>query len=208
MESTTVFRVLFTLSALAMMAVRLYYQSKILPERDRTMVTGSSWRLIPGAVAALVTLVFGFEYIFLPGAFPWAYGLYPSWLRWLGAFLLVWGIALLGWAHHHLGKSFHSLVVRKADQVLVESGPYRTIRPPIYTAFALSYIGGGLLASNIVLTLIPGLLFGLMIALRIEEEETAMLAQFGAKYHEYMRRTGRFMPPLRRQSRTKPPPDR
>lgn len=202
MASTTVFRGLFILSGVAMFAIRFYYQSKILPERDRTKITGSNWRLIPGAIAALVTLVFGFEYIFFPGTFPWAYAQVPPWLRWFGALILAVGITLLGWAHHHLGKSFHSLVVRKADQVLVESGPYRTIRHPIYTAYLLNYIGGGLLASSLVLTFIPGPLFVLMVALRLGEEEAAMLAQFGAGYQEYMRRTGRFLPPLRRQ----PPP--
>jgi len=202
MASTTVFRGLFILSGVAMFAIRFYYQSKILSERDRTKITGSNWCLIPGAIAALVTLVFGFEYIFFPGTFPWAYGQVPPWLRWFGALILAVGITLLGWAHHHLGKSFHSLVVRKADQVLVESGPYRTIRHPIYTAYLLNYIGGGLLASSLVLTFIPGPLFVLMVALRLGEEETAMLAQFGAGYQEYMRRTGRFLPPLRRQ----PPP--
>jgi protein-S-isoprenylcysteine O-methyltransferase Ste14 len=207
MARTTVFRGLFILSGVALFAIRFYYQSKIVPERDRTKITGSNWRLIPGAIAALVTLVFGFEYIFFPGAIPWAYAQYPPWLRWVGALILALGITLLGWAHHHLGKSFHSLVVRKADQVLVESGPYRTIRHPIYTAYMLNYVGGGLLASSLVLTFIPGPLFLLMVALRLGEEEAAMLAQFGARYQEYMRRTGRFLPPLRRQAPSTTPPD-
>ena len=151
-------------------------------------------------------MIFGGEYIFFPGAFPWAYVQYPTWLRWLGALVLAVGIVLLGLAHHYLGKSFHSLVVRKTDQALVDSGPYRTIRHPIYTAFMLTYTGGGLLASNLLLTLIAGPMFGLMVALRIEEEETAMLAQFGPRYAEYMNRTGRFMPRLRRVTRTSVPP--
>jgi len=207
MASITAFRVLFILAALAMTAIRVYYQSKILPERDRTAVTGSNWRLIPGAIAALVTLVFGLEYILMPGTLSWAYGQYPAWLRWLGALFLAAGVVLLGWAHHHLGKSFHSLVVRKTDQSLVDSGPYEAIRHPIYTAYMLNYIGGGLLASNVVLTLIPGPLFALMISFRIGEEESAMLAQFGARYLDYMKKTGRFIPPLRRATRTSEPPE-
>lgn len=207
MASTIVLRVLFILSFIAMTAIRFYYQSKIIPERHRTSVTGSNWRLIPGAIAALVTLVFGAAYIFVPGAFAWSYAQYPAWLRWLGAFFLGVGIFLLGWAHHHLGKSFHSLVVRKTDQALVDSGPYRTVRHPIYTAYVLNYVGGGLLASSLVLTFVAGPLFALMIALRIGEEETAMLEQFGPRYAEYMKRTGRFIPPLHRVTRTSAPPE-
>lgn len=197
MSQESLLRFLFLLCGIAMMAIRVYYQSKVLREQRRTTVTGSTWRLIPGAIAALTALVFGLAYIFLPRAFPWSYAQYPDWLRWLGALMLLVGILLLAIAHHHLGANFHSLVVRKSGQVLVESGPYRTVRHPIYTAFALNYFGGGLLAASLVLTLIPGPLFALMVALRIREEEGAMLAQFGTSYQDYMARTGRFVPPLR-----------
>lgn len=197
MGHESLFRFLFLLSGIAMMAIRVYYQSKVLHERGRTTVIGSSWRLIPGAIAALTALIFGLAYIFLPGTFPWSYAHYPDWLRWLGALMLLGGILLLAIAHHHLGTSFHSLVVRKSSQALAESGPYRTVRHPIYTAYALNYLGGGLLASSLVLTFIPGSLFAWMVALRIGEEEGAMLAQFGASYQDYMARTGRFVPPLR-----------
>jgi protein-S-isoprenylcysteine O-methyltransferase Ste14 len=61
----------------------------------------------------------------------------------------------------------------------------------------LNYIGGGLLASSLVLTCIPGLLFALFVALRIAEEESAMLEQFGQRYQDYMAMTGRFVPHLR-----------
>jgi protein-S-isoprenylcysteine O-methyltransferase Ste14 len=197
MDHDIAFRFLFLLATIAMLVIRVYYQSKILPERRRTTVTGSSWRLIPGGIAALTSIVFGLAYLFFPSAFPWSYADYPAWLRWLGAVFLLGGILLLGIAHHHLGASFHSLVVRKSGQVLVQSGPYRTVRHPIYTAYLLNYVGGGLLASSLVLTFIPGSLFALMVALRISEEEGAMLDQFGAGYEDYMRRTGRFVPPLR-----------
>ncbi len=204
MDQESVFRFLFLLAAIGMLAIRVYYQAKILPESRGTTITGRTWRLIPGGIAALASITFGLVYILFPRAFPWSYGDYPSWVRWLGAFLLLGGTLLLGIAHHHLGASFHSLVVRKSDQALIQSGPYRTVRHPIYTAYLLSYVGGGLLASSLVLTFITGPFFALMVALRIGEEEGAMLDQFGPAYQEYMRRTGRFIPPLSsvlRQSR-------
>lgn len=198
MNVDSLFRFLFILSGIGMLAIRAYYQSKILPEQRRTKVTGSSWRLIPGAMAAITAVVFGFAYIFSPSSLAWSYVGLPAWLRWVGAFMVLVGILLLWAAHSHLGVSFHSLVVRKSCQVLVESGPYRTVRHPIYTAYILNYIGGGLLASSLVLTLVPGPLFALFVALRIGEEEEAMIAQFGASYQDYMARTGRFLPPLDR----------
>jgi protein-S-isoprenylcysteine O-methyltransferase Ste14 len=205
MVQEDVFRLIFALSGVALLAIRVYYQSKILSERGRTTVTGRSWRLLPGAIAAATSIVFGLAYIFFPSAFAWSYADYPDWVRWGGALTLLSGLLLLWAAHHRLGVSFHSLVVRKSEQALVETGPYRAIRHPIYSAYVVSYVGGGLLASSLVLTLIPGPLYALFVALRVGEEETAMVAQFGQRYVDYMGRTGRFLPPLRfllRRSRT------
>jgi protein-S-isoprenylcysteine O-methyltransferase Ste14 len=197
MGSHAVFRAVFVLAAIAQVSIRVHYQSKVLPDRARTTVTGANWRLIPGAIAALTTITFGLAYIFFPNALPWSYGDYPDWIRWLGALALLAGTSLLAAAHHHLGKSFHSLVVQKSGQVLVESGPYRFVRHPIYTAYILNYFSGGLLASSLLLTFVPGPLYILFIALRLREEEAAMVDQFGAAYEGYMTRTGRFLPDLR-----------
>ncbi len=197
MDYEKLFRLLFIISTIFMFAIRIYYQRKIRSERLRTEERGSRLRLIPGAIAALVTIVFGLEYIFAPGTFEFAYLIdYPTWLRWVGALMLFIGISLLWSAHHNLGLSFHSLVVQKEDQVLVESGPYKWIRHPIYTAYFLNYIGGGLLAGNWVLTFIPTFFFGLMIYLRLGEEEAVMIEKFGDDYRHYMERTGRFLPKI------------
>ncbi len=194
MNLESVFRGLFVLSGVAMLCIRVYYQRRARQGSGAVTIREKGWSLAAGSLAALTTLVFGAEYIFFPGAFAWAYIQYPDGLRWLGALALVVGITLLGVSHHHLGKSFHSLVVTKEGQTFVDSGPYRWVRHPIYTAFLINYIGGGLLAGSWVLTLIPVLLFGIEVALRVESEEQAMLDQFGQVYADYMQRTGRFLP--------------
>jgi protein-S-isoprenylcysteine O-methyltransferase Ste14 len=164
--------------------------------REHVTIREKGLSLAAGSLAALITLVFGVAYIFFPRAFSWIYVQYPDGLRWLGALALAIGITLLGASHHHLGKSFHSLVVTKEGQAFVDSGPYRWVRHPIYTAYFISYVGGGLLAGNWVLTFIPALLYGVLVALRVEDEERAMVEQFGQTYADYMRRTGRFLPPI------------
>jgi protein-S-isoprenylcysteine O-methyltransferase Ste14 len=112
---------------------------------------------------------------------------------WVGL-VLGGGIVLLAASHHHLGKSFHSCIVSKEEQVLVETGPYQWIRHPIYLAYLLNYVGGGLLSGNYVLTLVPVTMFGLLVFLRVGKEEQVLVEQFGPRYVAYMKRTGSLLP--------------
>jgi protein-S-isoprenylcysteine O-methyltransferase Ste14 len=189
------FRILFVMATVAMMLIRVYYQKKVLPKRKQESIKGNPLALIPGAIAALTAIVFGLEYIIAPGTFRFAYIVdFPQWLRWIGFFMLGSGILLLRAAHHHLGLSFSSFVALKEEQALVETGPYRTIRHPIYTAYFINYLGGGLLAGNIILTAVPTACFVLMVAFRIHEEEAMLMEAYGERYKAYMGRTGRFLP--------------
>ena len=199
MNKDTIFKTLFIVASVAMMVVRIYYQSKVFREKGKVEVKESPFSLIAGSVAALTTIVFGIEYIFFHGFFSFTYVLiYPDWLRWLGGLMLGGGIVLLGVSHHYLGKSFHSLVVSKEDHILVESGPYRWIRHPIYLAYFMSYAGGGLLSSNLILTIVPASLYAVLVYLRMGKEEQVMIDQFGRRYTEYMKRTGRLLPRIGR----------
>jgi len=198
MQLETVFRLLFVLAFIAMMAIRVYYQSQVLRDSGRLEIEEGAPSLIAGSIAALVTIVFGAEYIVSPGFFRFAYVLaYPNWVRWLGALILAGGIMLLWASHHHLGRSFHSLIVAKEDQVLVETGPYRLIRHPIYSAYMMNYVGGGLLAGNLVLTVVPVTLYAVLVCLRMGKEEQVLVAKFERRYVEYMQRTGRLIPRFR-----------
>jgi len=200
MKLETIFRGLFILSFLAMSAIRGYYQSRLLKDDNPLDFKEGRLSLIAGSIAALTTILFGAAYIFAPGAFPFAYAVqYPDWLRWLGASFLLVGILLLWSAHHHLGLSFHSLVGSKERQELVQTGPYAWIRHPIYTAYLLSYPGGGLLAGNIILTIIPTMMFALLVMIRMPQEEAVLRKRFGQAYADYMTRTGRLLPQLRRR---------
>jgi len=197
MKPEIIFRFLFILAFLAMLSIRIYFQSKVLREPRKVDYREGALSLAAGSVAALVTIVFGAEYILSPGTFAFAYWIpLPSWLRWIGAIMLTTGIILLASAHTHLGRSFHSLIVTKQDQTFVDSGPYRWIRHPIYTAYLINYAGGGLLAGNWVLTFVPVLMFGMLVAIRVGREEQVLIDQFGEPYIDYMQRTGRLIPKI------------
>ena len=199
MNTEIIFRALFILAFIAMLSIRIYYQSMVLHDQGKFEMKEGKLSLIAGSIAALTTLVFGSEYIFFPGFFTFAYVLhYPEWLRWLGALALAGGIVLLGVSHHHLGKSFHSFVGSKEAHVLVETGPYRWIRHPIYLAFLVNYVGGGLLSGNLVLTFVPVTMFAILTLLRMRKEEKLLVDLFGQRYVEYLEHTGRLLPRIKK----------
>jgi protein-S-isoprenylcysteine O-methyltransferase Ste14 len=197
MTPEIVFQILMGISFISLFAIRIYFQSRVLHEDREIKIQENKLSLVAGSIAALSTLIFGAEYLFFRGAFSFAYILdFPGWLRWLGAILLFLGISLLGSAHYHLGKSFNSLVVAKEGHQLVTSGPYRWIRHPIYTAYLMNYVAGGLLASNLALTFLPVIFFSLMIINRIPREESLMREEFGQDYLDLEAQTGRLLPKI------------
>ncbi|MBN1437948.1 MAG: isoprenylcysteine carboxylmethyltransferase family protein [Anaerolineales bacterium] len=198
MDQETVFRGILLLSVVVIGAVRIYYQSKISRDTGKFHFREGPVTLALAGTAALVNIVFGAEYVFFPGTFAFAYALrFPAAVRWTGAAMLVLGIAVLWLAHHHLGLSFSSFVGSKELHALVQSGPYRIIRHPIYTAYLLMYLGGGLAAGNWVLVVIPVTCFFLNACLRMPQEERILTELFGPEYTAYMQRTGRLLPRLR-----------
>lgn len=74
------------------------------------------------------------------------------------------------------------------------SGPYRYVRHPMYTALFHSMWAILLLTRNWLVGGVPLVGLCVIVLLRIQREERAMVDNFGDAYREYMKRTGRFLP--------------
>jgi protein-S-isoprenylcysteine O-methyltransferase Ste14 len=76
---------------------------------------------------------------------------------------------------------------------LVESGPYKFTRNPMYTGMTLAYLGGtALLYSLWPLLLLPVVLTALM-RLVVDREEAYLGHAFGSAYDDYRSRVRRFL---------------
>jgi protein-S-isoprenylcysteine O-methyltransferase Ste14 len=64
--------------------------------------------------------------------------------EWLGVVLTAGGIAVASWARWHLGTNWSGVVALKQGHELIRTGPYRTIRHPIYTGILLALLGTAL----------------------------------------------------------------
>jgi protein-S-isoprenylcysteine O-methyltransferase Ste14 len=63
------------------------------------------------------------------------------WLQGIGLALWALGLALAVWARVYLGRNWGMPMTQKDDPELVTSGPYHSIRHPIYTGIILAMIG-------------------------------------------------------------------
>ena len=149
-------------------------------------------RLIFG-IPFMLTLV---AYMFRPDILSWAALPLPAWLQWSGLVMAVVSLPLLWWVHWALGSNFSGTLHVREEHTLVTHGPYRWVRHPMYTVFYIYLLGILLLTAN---WFIGGFfLVGLTIVVvtRLKNEESAMVEKFGNRYREYMKYTGRFLPPI------------
>jgi protein-S-isoprenylcysteine O-methyltransferase Ste14 len=159
-----------------------------------TVISESRKYSISLALLIVYEVITLFIFLLFPQLLEWAKLSVPLWLRWCGTALAIASLAMFIWVHLNLGGNFSIALRIKERHTLIESGPYRWIRHPMYTAFYALHIAAFLLTDNwfIGLTWILGLTA--IILLRIDREEKMMLDRFGDDYAAYMKRTGRFLP--------------
>lgn len=110
------------------------------------------------------------------------------WTTIIGQSMIVVGalIATIGWRQiYHAARSGQ----------MAESGIYRFIRHPQYTGFFLFLIGSVLNWPTIPTLITLPIISWVYVRLARSEEQDA-IRQFGARYENYMARTGRFFPRL------------
>ena len=111
----------------------------------------------------------------------------------LGALATIAGVALAVWARRHLGTNWSSTVSIRADHELIHTGPYRTIRHPIYTGMLLAFAGTAL-ALGEVRGVIAFAMVLIAFYFKARKEESFLTQEFGERFAERARQTGMFLP--------------
>ena len=109
------------------------------------------------------------------------------------AFLCVAGLAFALWARVTLGRNWSGVVTLKEGHELVERGPYRFVRHPIYTGMLIMSFATALVQSHMAGVLGVLLMFA-SFWIKLGREETLMLRQFPERYAAYQQRVKRIIP--------------
>jgi protein-S-isoprenylcysteine O-methyltransferase Ste14 len=116
----------------------------------------------------------------------------PS-VEWLGVVIMAAGVAIAFWARFHLGANWSGVVTLKQDHELIRTGPYRTIRHPIYTGILLAFLGNAVEVGR-VRGLLGLLIIWLSFYVKARREESFLVQEFGPRFDEHTQHTGMFLP--------------
>ncbi|TZF87781.1 methyltransferase family protein [Cognatilysobacter lacus] len=111
----------------------------------------------------------------------------------VGLALAMAGAALCIYSRILLGRNWSATVQLKQDHELIQSGPYRSIRHPIYTGFLLLFLGSAVLTGDWRGLLAVAIVFvSFWRKLRLEEKWLGQ--HFGPAYQAYRERTKALIP--------------
>ena len=114
------------------------------------------------------------------------------WLQGIGLAVFLLGLALAIWARVYLGRNWGMPMSQKVDPELVTSGPYSSIRHPIYSGIILAMIGTTIAVS--LYWLVAVVVIGAYFLYSAIVEERSMARLFPDSYPEYKRSTKMLIP--------------
>jgi protein-S-isoprenylcysteine O-methyltransferase Ste14 len=149
-------------------------------------------------LTALIAVIGGaglILYLLAPPWWTWTRLPLGQWTQWLGIIVAIPPIFYLVWVHRHLDRQWSIALELQGDHKLITSGPYKRIRHPMYLGIFIYTIGLILISSDFLVFIF----FAFSIWAnyrRIPQEEQMMIDQFGDEYREYMKHSGKLLPPL------------
>ncbi|HEV2273683.1 MAG TPA: isoprenylcysteine carboxylmethyltransferase family protein [Acidobacteriaceae bacterium] len=111
----------------------------------------------------------------------------------LGFAAVLCGITFSVWARVTIGRNWSGVVTLKEDHTLVQRGPYRIVRHPIYSGILLALMGTALMRGE-VRALLGAMICGLGLWVKATMEERFMVQRFGEEYLLYRRQVKALAP--------------
>jgi protein-S-isoprenylcysteine O-methyltransferase Ste14 len=151
--------------------------------------TGLLWRLI--VLTAVLVGWLGwrqspayFAQPLLPPSAAWVY---------IGLVLTVCGLGFTIWARRVLGTNWSAMPTIKQHHELVQRGPYRVVRHPIYTGLLLAAFGTCLARGRVWTFCVFGMA-AILLIVKLKAEEALLARRFPEAYLEYRRRVKALIP--------------
>jgi protein-S-isoprenylcysteine O-methyltransferase Ste14 len=111
-----------------------------------------------------------------------------------GLLIAILGYSILYWGYWTLGRNFSTELTIYQDHQLVERGPYRFVRHPVYSGLLLATVGFGLAVQSWAAIVCDLIIYAVAFGYRLRAEEKLLISEFGDQYKSYSRRVKRLIP--------------
>ena len=121
-------------------------------------------------------------------------------INWILVALTAAGLLFTWWARIHLGRLWSDWVTKKAGHHVVDTGPYRLVRHPIYSGLILAALATAI-EKGTSFAILGAATMTLAFYTKARREERFLRAELGAHaYDTYARKTAMLLPFARIQS--------
>jgi protein-S-isoprenylcysteine O-methyltransferase Ste14 len=141
------------------------------------IIQGISFRLFLTLSIAGIIL-----HLYNPAMMGWSVITLDPLIRILGIIPALLGLSILVMAIRALGKNFFATLKLRNDHELIQKGPYRFMKHPMYISFILMWICFFLLSANWFIGLTGIITYIIIFLWRVPREEKMMQERFGDKY--------------------------
>ena len=128
---------------------------------------------------------------------PYGAHTFELWRGLVGLALGILSLILIWSAIPALGKQWRLKAGVYADHVLIQSGPYRYVRHPIYASMLALLLATGLLLASLTACIVALVVFLIGTEIRIHAEERLLAERFGQQFAGYKARVPAYIPFLR-----------
>ncbi len=149
-----------------------------------TVVWLKDWLLTPLMLLSVL------HYLFFSQTQVWTFVTFPAnkTLKIMGGLIIILGFILKFLAYRTLGSNWSAKVNIYSDHKLINTGPYKIFRHPVYISYLLTFAGYGILSGNMLFILFA-FVYHALNSMRAKQEEKMLLEKFGDKYQTYIQET-------------------
>jgi protein-S-isoprenylcysteine O-methyltransferase Ste14 len=111
----------------------------------------------------------------------------------LGVAVFTFGIFMTVWSRISLASNWSASVAIKENHVLIEKGPYKSLRHPMYTGLTSMVIGSAIVKGSVD-SIVAAVGFLFLHIWKLRREEAILSAHFPDSYPDYKKRTNALIP--------------
>lgn len=173
----------------AILALLLQTYFRLLQLGEKRTKISEDWRV------SLIRGLLGLIFFFLPLYCLWTGWLIKPWIifKSIGYLTLVCAFLIRIWSQTSLGTNWSTGIKLAKKHELIQVGPYKYIRHPMYISYLLTAFGMVCLTMNVCL-MIPWAFYLYMVFVRASNEEALLAQRFGSAWTLYAKKTGMFWP--------------